>query len=260
MKTEKELTEELELLYSQVIDETSGKLPPIVKGSRGYTDHLTHATGNGGKNGSDIASDRKQQGREKSIFLRMCVVGFMGILIIVASLFLLTPRLSDISPSLLNPPAFSAKTFRAPITAAPEEGPASHEITEVISEPDTNSRSANSEKLIAVIDDTQSDHITPLEDLKLTKEKATRPTPYLSDEKTYTIQIRALTTRHAAEAQVQEFIGKGFDAHWRKVTLSGGDVWYRIFIGHFPNIKDARAFRKILRTDDSLKDCFIRKL
>jgi len=114
MKTEKELTEELELLYSQVIDETSGKLPPIVKGSRGYTDHLTHATGNGGKNGSDIASDRKQQGREKSIFLRMCVVGFMGILIIVASPLFINSEVERHKSITAQPTAFSAKTFRAP--------------------------------------------------------------------------------------------------------------------------------------------------
>ena len=258
MKTEKELTEELEVLYQHVATENSDNLSTIDENLPGHPDDSAHDAGDGGNKGSDDKSGREQRGKKMSGPLWVGL-GFSGILIIAACVFFLTPLLHDKNLSQDESHVLIVKTFRAPITAIPE-GHTSPEATEAIKKPAADSKAAASGKKIETSEEVTSDNITPLENVKITEPEKIQPLPDLSEEKPYTIQIRAFKTGRAAEALAKKFIGEGFDAHWEKVVLSGGDVWYRAFIGHFSSREDAQAFKESLSADGSLKECFIRKL
>ena len=116
------------------------------------------------------------------------------------------------------------------------------------------------DKIGKLLDDYTGLDLSNISQTWITEPEKIQPLPDISEEKPYTIQIRAFKTRRAAEALTKKFIGEGFDAHWKKVVLGSGNVWYRTFIGHFSSREDAQAFKESLSADGSLKECFIRKL
>ena len=276
MKTVKELTEELEVLYQHVATENSNNLSTIEEDLPGHPDDSTHDAGDGGNNGSDDNSGREQRKKKLSVPLWVGL-GFSGLLIVAACVFFLTPLLHDKDPSQDELHVLPVKTFRAPITAI-TEGHTSPETTEAIKKPDTALNATPSEKEIETSEEVTSDkitppekeietseevpsdEITPLENVKVAEPEKIQPLPDLSEEKPYTIQIIAFKTRRPAEALAKKFIGEGFDAHWEKVALSGGNVWYRTFIGHFSSREDAHVFKESLAAGGFSKECFIRKL
>jgi len=258
-KTEKELTEELEVLYQHVATENSNNLSTIEEGFPGRPDDLTHDAGDGGNNGSDDDSGREERGKKMSGPLWVGL-GFSGILIIAACVFFfLTPLPHDKKLSQNESHVLTVKTFRAPITAIPE-GYTSPEATEATKQPDSALNAAPSEREITASEKVSSDNLTSLENVKITEPEEIQPPSDLSEEKPYTIQIRAFKTRRASEALAKKFIGEEFDAHWRKEVLSNGDVWYRTFIGHFSSREDAHVFKESPDAGDFPKECFIRKL
>ena len=259
IKTEKELTEELENIYRDVATENNDNLSTLDENLPGYPDDATHAAEDESNNESDNESGRRQKERKKSGSLKMGMVGLTGILIIVTCVFFFTQGLREKSPSQNKSPVLIVETFRAPITATPEDH-TSPEVTEPIKKPDAALKASTSEEETEPPKEVTSDSITPLENVKITEVEETQPLPDISEEKSYTIQIRAFKTRRAAEALAKKFIEEGVDAHWRKVVLNGGDVWYRTFIGHFSSREDARAFKENLSADGFLKEGFIRKL
>lgn len=259
MKTEKELAEELEDIYRDVAAENSDNLSTIDEDLSGYPDDETYDAEDKSNNESDNEPGRRQKERKKSGSLRMGIVGLMGILIIAACIFFFTQGLREKGPSQNKSPILIVEAFRAPITAIPE-GHTSPEATEAIKKPDADLNATPSENEIKAPEKVPSENLTPLENVKITEPEKIQPLPDISEEKPYTIQIRAFKTRRAAEALTKKFIGEGFDAHWEKVVLGDGDVWYRTFIGHFSSREDAQAFKESLSADGSLKECFIRKL
>ncbi|MEA2014335.1 MAG: SPOR domain-containing protein [Thermodesulfobacteriota bacterium] len=254
MKTEKELIEELENLYHHATTEDNRGISPIIKGLQEHSNNSEH-----GKN-SDVKIGSDQEGR-KSGLMKTSIIVFPGIIIVVACVLFFTLLLQEKSPLQNRATSVVTKTFRAPIKAIPQN-PASPEIAAVITEPDIAPETTKSENNTEITEETPSVNIPTLKDLKITKDKATQTQPLsdLYEEALYTIQIRAFKTRHAAETLTQKLIGEEFDAHWERVKLRGGDVWYRVFIGYFQDPKDAQTLREILCTDDLLKECFIRKL
>ncbi|MEA3486524.1 MAG: SPOR domain-containing protein [Thermodesulfobacteriota bacterium] len=259
IKTEKELTEELENIYRDVATENSDNLSTLVEDLPGYPVDATYDAEDESNNESDNAPDRKQKEGKKSGSLRIGIVGLMGILIIMACVFFFTLGLREKSPSQNKSPVLIVETFRAPITAIPEDH-TSTEATEPIKTPNVASKASTSEEETEPPKEVTSDSITPSENVKITEAEEIQPLPDISEEKPYTIQIRAFKTRRAAEALAKKFIEKGFDAHWEKVILNGGDVWYRAFIGHFSSRETAQAFMKNLYADGSVKEGFIRNL
>jgi len=259
MKAKKELAEELEDIYRDVAADNSDNLSTIDEDLSGYPDDETYDAEDKSNNESDNEPSRRQKERKKSGSLRMGIVGLMGILIIAACIFFFTQGLREKSPSQNKLPVLIVETFRAPITAIPE-GHTSPKTTETIKRPDAALNATPSENEIKILEKVPPENLTFLENVKITKPEEIQPLPDISEEKPYTIQIRAFKTRKASETLAKKFIGEGFDAHWGKVVLGSGNVWYRTFIGHFSNREDAQAFKESLSADGSLKECFIHKI
>ncbi|MCK4534455.1 MAG: hypothetical protein KAT81_02920, partial [Syntrophobacterales bacterium] len=196
VKTGKELTEELEGIYQNVATENSDNLSTLAEDLPDYPDDATHAAEDESNNESDNEPGRRQKERKKSGSLKMGMVGLTGILIIVVCVFFFTPKLREKSLSQDKSPVLIVETFRAPITAIPEDH-TSPEVTEPIKTPDAASKASTSEKETEPSKEVPSDSITPLENVKITEVEETQPLPDISEENPYTIQIRAFKTRRA---------------------------------------------------------------
>ena len=146
MKTVKELTEELEVLYQHVATENSDNLSIIEEDLPGHPDDSTHDAGDEGNNGSDDNSGREQRKKKMSVPLWVSL-GFSGLLIIAACVFFLAPLLQDKDLSQDESHVLTVKTFRAPI-AAITEGYTSPEVTEAIKKPDAALNATTSEEEI----------------------------------------------------------------------------------------------------------------
>ncbi|NPA49500.1 MAG: SPOR domain-containing protein [Thermodesulfobacteria bacterium] len=76
----------------------------------------------------------------------------------------------------------------------------------------------------------------------------------------YAIQIASL--RSAAEAQkyVKYLRQKGYDAFYRKIVLPQKGTWYRVYVGRFKSISQARRFGEKLKEREKLSAFYIQKL
>ncbi len=66
----------------------------------------------------------------------------------------------------------------------------------------------------------------------------------VANNKPYAIQIKAGRDPERVKKFVAILKKKGVDAHWARVNIEGKGVWYRVFIGHFANNKDAVKYMR----------------
>jgi len=196
---------------------------------------------------------------------RMLIIGLagVGILAIASAAFIFRPEphLEDsISIQRTEPPV----TVKIP--AAVEKG------TEIAEHPPTDRiDSSAGEKITQPIEkqslpDTADKTSTSTKPADNTGDEVERSTkgaqilPGSTQTKQYAVQVAAFKTSDKAEQLVETFTLKGFDAHWSRVVLGNGEIWYRTFIGHFSDMDKARAFKERLCADGLGEACFVREL
>lgn len=64
----------------------------------------------------------------------------------------------------------------------------------------------------------------------------------------YTIQLSSLPDKDDAEAKIEELRGKKYDAYMLQVTLPGKGTFYRVRMGHYKNLEQARKALTILQS------------
>lgn len=82
-------------------------------------------------------------------------------------------------------------------------------------------------------------------------EPETLQTEKLVANKPYAIQIKAGRDRESVKKFVAILKKKGVDAHLARVNIEGKGVWYKVFIGHFANNKDAVKYMREKGIDKS---------
>lgn len=70
---------------------------------------------------------------------------------------------------------------------------------------------------------------------------ASAPPAVSADQKIFTIQVAALRSKETADALAAELTGIGHPAHTVKVSLSVGNVWYRVRAGAYASRETAAA-------------------
>ena len=76
----------------------------------------------------------------------------------------------------------------------------------------------------------------------------------------YSVQIASLRSVEEARKYVKYLQDKGYEAFFRKVVLPQKGTWYRIYVGRFKTISEARTFGEQLKKKEKLKAFYIQKL
>lgn len=79
-----------------------------------------------------------------------------------------------------------------------------------------------------------------------------------SSDQPYSIQVRAIRNPEEAQKLIMTLRSKGWDAYSLKVDLKDIGIWHRIFIGHFPNEKEASRYLNDHRMREAFPDCLVR--
>jgi cell division protein FtsN len=79
-------------------------------------------------------------------------------------------------------------------------------------------------------------------------EPAPQPAPTVQrDERgRYTVQVSSWRTRRKAEAQAELLRREGYDAYVQRAVLDNGETWYRVRVGAFATVEEARQFAATL--------------
>jgi len=67
---------------------------------------------------------------------------------------------------------------------------------------------------------------------------------------TYSVHAGSFKTEERADSEIARLKGFGFDAYKEQVKLSKKGIWYRVKIGKFPSLQDARETQKMLKEKD----------
>lgn len=104
----------------------------------------------------------------------------------------------------------------------------------------------------------------PAEPARPKKGETARPkiTPKKSPKKQvfYTVQVASLRSAQEAEKFVRYLREKGYEAFVRRVTLPQKGTWYRVYVGRFPTISQARSFGEKLKQKEKFKAFYIQRL
>lgn len=92
--------------------------------------------------------------------------------------------------------------------------------------------------------------------------KGDKITPKKSPKKQvfYTVQVASLRSAQEAEKFVRYLREKGYEAFVRRVTLPQKGTWYRVYVGRFPTISQARSFGEKLKQKEKFKAFYIQRL
>ncbi len=92
------------------------------------------------------------------------------------------------------------------------------------------------------------------------QEKFKKTTKAKSPQKFYAVQVASLRSASEAQKYVNYLRDKGYEAFFRQVTLPQKGTWYRVYVGRFKSISEARAFGEKLKKKEKLKAFYIQKL
>ncbi len=81
-------------------------------------------------------------------------------------------------------------------------------------------------------------------DTLVRQEPAVQRTPAVVEvaEGNFTVQVSSWRTRRKAESQMRLWRQKGYDAYVQRAVLENGETWYRVRIGSFATLQEARQF------------------
>ncbi len=100
---------------------------------------------------------------------------------------------------------------------------------------------------------------SPPKKRETTKPKIT-PKKSLKKQVFYTVQVASLRSAQEAEKFVRYLREKGYEAFVRRVTLPQKGTWYRVYVGRFPTISQARSFGEKLKQKEKFKAFYIQRL
>jgi len=73
-----------------------------------------------------------------------------------------------------------------------------------------------------------------------------------SPKSPYSLRLGAFRTLERAKKAVAEYKQNGLSPYWTKVDLGEAGVWFRVYLGHFEDLEEARRFREEYRLKGSL--------
>lgn len=78
------------------------------------------------------------------------------------------------------------------------------------------------------------------------------------ENRPYALHVGSFKTMGLAEKSIEEFKEKGFSPYWVKVDLGEKGVWFRVFVGHFKDVEQAKEFQKNheIKVDRILKPAY----
>jgi cell division septation protein DedD len=76
----------------------------------------------------------------------------------------------------------------------------------------------------------------------------------------YSVQIASLRSVQEAQKYVRYLRERGYESFMRKVTLPQKGTWYRVYVGRFKSLTEARRFGEELKKREKIKSFYIQKL
>ncbi|WP_022852898.1 SPOR domain-containing protein [Thermodesulfatator atlanticus] len=76
----------------------------------------------------------------------------------------------------------------------------------------------------------------------------------------YAVQVASLRSEKDAEKYARYLRDRGYDALVKRVTLPQKGTWYRVYVGRFKSLAEARAFGEKLKAREKLKAFYIQKI
>lgn len=73
-----------------------------------------------------------------------------------------------------------------------------------------------------------------------------RPTVQRDTRGRYTVQVSSWRTRRKADSEAEKLRERGYDAYVQRVVLDNQETWYRVRVGSFATIEEARQFAETL--------------
>ena len=98
------------------------------------------------------------------------------------------------------------------------------------------------------------------------KSSSAKPAPSKATTKTvkpkrfYTVQVASMRSPTEAQKFVKYLREKGYEAFYRKVILPQKGTWYRVYVGRFKSLSEARAFGEKLKKKEKFKAFYIQRL
>ena len=86
------------------------------------------------------------------------------------------------------------------------------------------------------------------------KKPSSSPKPY------YTLQVASFKSSKEAERYAQFFREKGYRAQVLKVNLPRKGTWYRVYVGRFSTLSEAKKAYNLLKQKKWVKQAYIRKV
>ncbi len=79
-------------------------------------------------------------------------------------------------------------------------------------------------------------------------------------QKVYSLQVASFRSPQEAQKYVRFLSRKGYEAFVRKVNLPQKGQWYRVYIGRFSNLKQAKNFGQQLQQKEKIKTYYITRI
>ncbi len=76
----------------------------------------------------------------------------------------------------------------------------------------------------------------------------------------YSVQVASLRSEKEAQRYVNYLRERGYKAFYRRVTLPQKGTWFRVYVGRFRTLAEARRFGEELKRREKLKSFYVQKL
>ncbi len=76
----------------------------------------------------------------------------------------------------------------------------------------------------------------------------------------YSVQVASLRSQKEAQRYVNYLRDRGYEAFYRQVVLPQKGTWYRVYVGRFKTLAEARRFGEELKKREKIKSFYVQKL
>ncbi|OAG28736.1 SPOR domain-containing protein [Thermodesulfatator autotrophicus] len=91
------------------------------------------------------------------------------------------------------------------------------------------------------------------------KQETVKP-PKQKPKTFYAVQVASLRSRADAEKFASYLRDKGYNVTIKKVTLPQKGTWYRVYVGRFASLQEAKVFGEKIKAKEKLKSYYIQKI